>query len=173
MRLLGIRTRRKTVREESQREEILARHWRNDKYTRTHKGFEPVVRFYQRTVDTIEISSQQQCRRFHYPSIPEINMVGKINLNIPWVIDFGATKHITHEGSIIRCFTSTKNNIPVKIANGDVVPVQCMCNINLPNGLNSECVLHVLNFQGNLLSVGQLTKDLDCVLTFFPDFCTM
>ena len=32
-------------------------------------------------------------------------------------------------------------------------------------------VLYILDFQYNLLSVSQLTKQLKCAVLFFPDFC--
>lgn len=76
-------------------------------------------------------------------------MAGKIIFGTPWVIDSEATKHITHKERIIKSFTKPNTKVLVKIPNGDVVSVQCVDNVDLPNGLNIEHLLHVPDFQCN------------------------
>lgn len=103
-----------------------------------------------------------------------INMAGKIDYIKHWVIDSGATEHITCDGNTLESSINPLVETPVKIPNGDVMPVKNIGNASLPNGLKIERVLHVPDFQCNLLSVSRLTKEYNCVLIFFfPDFYIM
>lgn len=43
----------------------------------------------------------------------------------------------------------------------------------LPNGMQINHVLNILEFKCNLISVSKLTKDSNCASTFFLDFCVM
>lgn len=64
-------------------------------------------------------------------------------------------------------------SLPVKIPNGETVPVKNVGTMQLPNGLKIDGVLNIPNFECNLLSVSKLTREFNCALTFFPGFCTM
>ncbi|KAK8264451.1 hypothetical protein V6Z12_D12G109100 [Gossypium hirsutum] len=59
----------------------------------------------------------------------------------------------------------------VRLPNGSSVSITHVgtCNI-LPN-LQLAKVLYVPNFHYNLLSVSKLTNDLNCVVSFYPQFC--
>nr|GEV67111.1 hypothetical protein [Tanacetum cinerariifolium] len=59
---------------------------------------------------------------------------------------------------------------PITIPNGESIPVKGKGEVVFKGGLNIKGVLFVPNFTCNLLSVRRLTKDLRCVVTFFPDF---
>lgn len=39
--------------------------------------------------------------------------------------------------------------------------------------MNIDKVLHIPNFSCNLLSVSRVTKDMQCAITFLPNFCYM
>ncbi|KAJ9538193.1 hypothetical protein OSB04_030926 [Centaurea solstitialis] len=59
---------------------------------------------------------------------------------------------------------------PVTIPNGETIPVEGKGVHVFKGGLKIGGVLLVPNFTCNLLSVRRLTKDLNCAVTFFPDF---
>ncbi|GJY40837.1 zinc finger, CCHC-type containing protein [Tanacetum coccineum] len=46
-------------------------------------------------------------------------------------------------------------------------------NVASPSGAIVKDVLHVPKFKCNLLSVSRLSKELQCAVTFFPEFCIM
>lgn len=54
-----------------------------------------------------------------------------------------------------------------------MVPVQALGHVKLNKQLVLDQVLGIPNFNFNLLSVSKLTKDLNCVLTFWPTFCVI
>lgn len=104
---------------------------------------------------------------------PVANITSKYVNDDEWVVDSGATDHITHRIDILE--NRTKNNYerPVIIPNGDTVPVEGRGDYTLPGGDKIEAVLYIPKFKCNLLSVSRLSKDLQCAVTFFPDFCVM
>ncbi|GJX65990.1 putative reverse transcriptase, RNA-dependent DNA polymerase, LTR copia-type gag-polypeptide [Tanacetum coccineum] len=59
---------------------------------------------------------------------------------------------------------------PVTIPNGESILVKGKGKVIFKGGLNIKGVFFVPNFTCNLLLVRRLTKDLHCVVTFFPDF---
>ncbi|XP_019170537.1 PREDICTED: uncharacterized protein LOC109166102 [Ipomoea nil] len=101
------------------------------------------------------------------------NMAGKINSKNLWVIDSGATDHIVCDDSLLNKLESKYGEFPVTIPNGDKVAVRSIGGTKLPNGMQINRVLNIPDFKCNLVSVGRLTKDFDCALTFFSDFCIM
>ncbi|CAH9112219.1 unnamed protein product [Cuscuta epithymum] len=101
----------------------------------------------------------------------QVNMAYTLPHARPWIIDSGATEHITC--SDINLF-DIMNHIPqppVRIPNGESIPVHAVGSLYLPNGLHLKRVLYIPQFQCNLISVSRLTSDLNCTLTFFSDFC--
>jgi len=87
-----------------------------------------------------------------------------------WILDTGATDHVTHNKN---CFTTFFRIKPVKIKlpnNNDVIAyyagtVQFCDNLILFN------VLYVPEFHFNLISVQTLIKDLNCKLIFSSKCC--
>lgn len=75
-------------------------------------------------------------------SLPTVSMAGKLNIMKSWVIDSGATQHITCNRDILENQTTMGTKNPVKIPNGDVISVKSIRDTNLPNGLK---INHVLN----------------------------
>lgn len=76
-------------------------------------------------------------------------------------------------GTILENQTRSGSEMPVKIPNGETIPVKSIGDTSLPNGMKINRVLNIPAFNCNLLSVSRLTKELNCALTFFPDFCIL
>lgn len=104
---------------------------------------------------------------------PMANMTGKINVNNPWIIDSGATEHITCSEEYLHELNENGISLPVRIPNGESIPVKNIGSAHLPNGLEVKRVLNVLDFKCNLLSVSHLTRELNCSLIFYPEFCVL
>lgn len=95
-----------------------------------------------------------------YNITPTINMVGKVEIDDVWVVDSGATEHITYQHELLENKTSNPSEPSVTIPNGDLVSVEGKGNFTLHNGNKIEGVLHIPSFNYNLLSVSRLTRDL-------------
>lgn len=101
------------------------------------------------------------------------NMASKFRHNDNWIMDSRCTEHITYRSDVLEERTNTTNEPPVTIPNGESVPVEGKGSHTLPNGMKVQEVLHFPNFTFNLLSVSKLSRDLDCAITFFPEFFVM
>jgi hypothetical protein len=91
-----------------------------------------------------------------------------------WVIDSGATDHMTSDKGILSPFKSYKNNqnLPsVTLADGSTTSVIGSGTISPTSSLSLSSVLCFPNFSFNLLSVSQITKALNCCVLFFSYLC--
>ncbi|KAK2966571.1 hypothetical protein RJ640_009343 [Escallonia rubra] len=87
-----------------------------------------------------------------------------------WIVDTGATNHITHDVNSLSNVEQQHNIPPVQIPDGKTIHVHALRQINLGNRLILDQVLGVPDFCFNLMSVSKLTRDLNCTLTFWQNF---
>nr|GEZ56926.1 hypothetical protein [Tanacetum cinerariifolium] len=90
-----------------------------------------------------------------------------------WVVDSGCTEYITHKSNLLENKKGTSNEAPVVIPNGHEIPVEGKRDFIVPGGAKINGVLYISNFKHNLLSVTRIRKDLQCAVTFFPNFFVM
>lgn len=88
-----------------------------------------------------------------------------------WVIDSGASDHMTGNPTIFSNFNKHRSPSHVTIANGSTTPVLGSGTIDLTPSVSLSSVLSLPNFSFNLLSVSKITRALNCCVSFFPDFC--
>ena len=88
-----------------------------------------------------------------------------------WVIDFGATYHMTGNSSLFSTFQLQPSTSTITLEN---VSQSCVLGSSIifptPSLLFSS-VLSLPNFSFNLMSVSKLTRALKCCISFFPNFC--
>ncbi|KAB2607811.1 hypothetical protein D8674_010979 [Pyrus ussuriensis x Pyrus communis] len=89
-----------------------------------------------------------------------------------WIIDSRATDHMTYDALLFYHMTSPSKE-DVITANGDVAPVTGAGSISLTPSLSIHNALLVPTLSNHLLSVGQVTEQLDCVVLMFPTFCLL
>lgn len=92
------------------------------------------------------------------------------SLDSSWVVDSGATHHMTGNQSILSSLHKAFHP-PVRIADGSSCPVQGFGSINNSTNLRLSSILFVPKFPDNLCSVSQITKQNNCSATFFPTHC--
>lgn len=95
-------------------------------------------------------------------------MAGKLHRENSWVVDSGATKYIIHQMSLLKNQTKRNYKAPMVTHNGAAIQVKGRREHDLLSGVIIKDVLHVQNFNYNLLSVSKLCNDLQCVVNFFP-----
>lgn len=91
-------------------------------------------------------------------------------LNSVWIIDSGATDHMTFDVRQVTNLNPSSQNC-VSTANGSTTPVVGKGASRLTNTLHFDSVLVVPFLNYNLLSVSQITTTLSCVVIFWPDHC--
>ncbi|OIT38197.1 hypothetical protein A4A49_02020 [Nicotiana attenuata] len=87
-----------------------------------------------------------------------------------WIVDTGATNHMTGDKDLLNNNMSTDNAGQVQLPTGDSTAVTHVGNHQLTGGDVFKNVLCVPAFTFNLLSVSKLIKELNCSATFFPIF---
>jgi hypothetical protein len=85
--------------------------------------------------------------------------------NSEWIIDSGATNHMTFNNNCIQSIKPSNQHI-VSIADGTISSVLGEGTISLTKNLNLDSVLVVPSLNHNLLSVAQITCALKCVVIF-------
>ena len=90
--------------------------------------------------------------------------------NSAWIIDSGATDHMTFDSRQVSPLKSSSQNF-VSTANGTSIPIIGEGSLSLTNTLNLDYVLVVPSLNYNLMSVSQITTALFCVVIFLPEFC--
>ncbi|KAJ0481516.1 putative RNA-directed DNA polymerase [Helianthus annuus] len=101
------------------------------------------------------------------------NMGARLGDDGNWIVDSGCTEHKTYLLNLFHGNLKTTRELPVRIPNGDSIPVKGKGSSTLPNGTEIRDVLYVPDFTCNLLSVSRLTRDLDCTVSFFSNFFIM
>lgn len=104
------------------------------------------------------------------------NTDGKaLNISAPvsnsiWIIDSGATDHMTFDSRQIAHLRSSSQK-SISTANGSEASIVGEGSLSLTNTLNLDSVLVVPSLDYNLLSISQITTSLSCVVIFWPDYC--
>ena len=88
-----------------------------------------------------------------------------------WIIDTGATNHMTGASNLFTSYTSCSGKDKVHVADGSMAPITGHGSVRCTKTLSLSPILHVPNFPVNLLSVSSITKSLNCRGWFDPSHC--
>ncbi|RVW56491.1 Retrovirus-related Pol polyprotein from transposon TNT 1-94 [Vitis vinifera] len=89
----------------------------------------------------------------------------------PWIVDSGASDHMTGDATIFDTYSSCPNNLTVRIADGSLSKVVGTGSVVLSRDLTLNSVLLVPNLDCNLLSISKLTKEKRCITNFSSTHC--
>ena len=76
----------------------------------------------------------------------------------PWIIDSGASDHMTDAHHLFSTYSPCTGNLKVKITDGTLSPVVGKGSVHISESITLNPVLHVPHLSCNLLSISQLTK---------------
>ena len=85
-----------------------------------------------------------------------------------WIVDSGATDHITNKVSKLKEFEKLNEPSKVSVANGEGAKVVGKGIVHLISDKIQSMVLYVPSFPFQLLSVGKITNTLNCLVIFSP-----
>ncbi|RVW96881.1 Retrovirus-related Pol polyprotein from transposon RE2 [Vitis vinifera] len=88
-----------------------------------------------------------------------------------WIVDTGASDHMTGDAAILQNYKPSNGHSSVHIADGSKSKIAGTGSIKLTKDLYLDSVLHVPNLDCNLLSISKLARDLQCVTKFYPNSC--
>ena len=94
-----------------------------------------------------------------------------ISCSSSWVIDFGATDHMTGNFSLFTTFQSHPFTSTVTLADGSTSCVLGSGTIHLNPLITLTFVMSLPQFSFNLISVSKLTRTRHCGISFFHDHC--
>ena len=87
--------------------------------------------------------------------------------NSAWIIDSGATDHITFDSRQVSSLKSSSQH-SVSTTNGTSIPIIGEGSLSLTNTLNLDYVFVIPSLNYNILSVSQITTALFCVVILRP-----
>ncbi len=87
-----------------------------------------------------------------------------------WILDSGATHHMTFHSELFRTYTSSSSIPYITVADGSHTRVDGCGDIDL-QFFKLKDVLHVPNLSNNLISIRKLTQDNNCTVMFFHSHC--
>ena len=93
-----------------------------------------------------------------------------ITKNSTWIIDTGASHHMTRDSDNLICHKPSLRT-DICTANGSTSPITGEGSLVLTDTITLDTVLIVPSLAYNLLSVSQITTTLACTVTFWPLFC--
>ena len=89
-----------------------------------------------------------------------------------WIIDFGATDYMTFDPHDFSHITQPRRTCNAN-ANGVQYPIIRAGTVALSSPLSLNHTLLVPSLSNKLLSVSQVTTDLNCVVLMYPTFCLL
>ena len=95
----------------------------------------------------------------------------KSNVHYSWIIDSGATDHMTGSSKIFSSYKPCARNKKIKITDGSLSAIAGKGSVFISPSLTLHNVLHVPNLSCNLLSISKITHDHQCQVNFYPSYC--
>ncbi|KAA0048527.1 transportin-3 isoform X1 [Cucumis melo var. makuwa] len=87
----------------------------------------------------------------------------------PWILDSGATDHLTGSSEHFISYAPCAGNEKIRIADGSLAPIAGKGQIVPFDGFALQNVLHVPKLSYNLLSISKITRELHCKAIFLPE----
>ena len=89
-----------------------------------------------------------------------------------WILDSGAIDHMTYDASDFSERSSPRRT-SIANANGDISLVKGASIVMISPALSLTNTLFVPSLSHKLLSVSQVTKELNCIVLIYPTFCLL
>jgi len=87
------------------------------------------------------------------------------------VLDIGASHHMTSNIHIIFDLYNLSTNLYVTLLDARTVSVRKAGTVKIGAYFTFKNVLYIPSLACNLISIGQLTTDMNCIVTYGANFC--
>ena len=87
------------------------------------------------------------------------------------IIDSRASDHMTNSFIFFQSYELYPCNKNIKIASGGFSPITGKGSIQISQKICINFVLHILKLAYNLLCVSKLSKESNCLVTFYDSLC--
>ena len=119
----------------------------------------------QKINQSFSINCWEKLRLPHQPLVfaqsgitEPIMCIKSVLKNVPWIVDSGASDHMTQESKLFNSYISCSGKQKVFVANGSNIPVHGKGSIAINKHITLDSVLHVPEMSTNLLSISKLAK---------------
>ena len=99
-----------------------------------------------------------------------VNLTLTHDSSMKWILDSGASHHMVGNPDFLHNKVTLDNAGHVQLQTGDSAKVSHIGDCNIREGDILSQVLCMPSFQFNLMSISQVTKYLNCYVTFFPQY---
>ena len=144
------------VSNEDQRNQVFS-----DKLPFTKKQIGNLCKLLQSSNPTVNPSSScSLAQKSNYLTVSLYSV--KPNSNCPWIIDSGATDHMTRSSKLFSACRPCAGNQKIKIVDGSLLAIPRKGLVIISPSITLHNVFHVPNLLCNLLSISKITHDLKC-----------
>jgi len=91
--------------------------------------------------------------------------------HIDWIIDSGASKHVTGMSSHFKSYSPYIHSECVRTADGTSQQIHGVGSIKCTPSLNLSSILHVPSFPVNLISISSIIDQFKCTVIFDENSC--
>ncbi|CAL8115435.1 unnamed protein product [Prunus armeniaca] len=102
-------------------------------------------------------------------TVGHVFLASDIEHHAGWILDSGATDHMTYDKNVFQSMTTSHREY-IATANGTRTPVVGAGTVYLTASLPLHRCLLVPSLSHHLLSIPQITEQLDCVVLMYPSF---
>lgn len=117
----------------------------------------------------LRLKSNSSAQSSSAPSVSTTFIAQSTGSQCPWIIDLGASDHISGNSSLFTSMSSPEFPHLITLANGAKLAPKGVGQVSLSPSLNLKFVFFVPYSPYNLISLSQLTKSLNCSVTFDVD----
>ena len=98
--------------------------------------------------------------------VGSLAQIGSVFSSPPWIIDSGASDHMTNLSKLFQTYVPCPGNQKIRIADGSFSPIAGKGSVPISKNITLKSVLHVPKLACNLLSVSKLCQDSNYCLIF-------
>jgi len=125
--------------------------------------------FYEEYQEYLKLKYEKSSNQAKSSSVPGVSTVcisQSMEGPSPWILDSGASDHISGNKSSFSSISFAKTPHFVTVVNGSKVASQGIGQVSLSPSLKLNSVLFIPHCPYNLISLSQLTRSLNCSVTF-------